>query len=391
MKRRGIVLQSGGATAVINQSLAGVIDSSRRGFSKIYGSKFGVLGLLKQDWIDLTALKSHEIEQLKNSPSSALGTCRHKLTSKEAKSVIRNLAKKSISVLWIIGGNDSSETGLLLERTAKKMKRKLQVIAIPKTIDNDLFGMDHAPGYGSVARFFAIATQEASVDTRAARTTDPVKIIEVMGRNSGWIVAASALGMKQPEEGPHLLYFPERPFSERKFLQDVKKTYKKFGYALAVISETIRDKKGNRIGSPNKAVTKDKFGHVYVEGAAQYLCALIASKLKIRARFDKPGTIQRMSMPYISQVDQEEAYRCGQHAVRLAESGYSGVMVAMQRASSKPYRVLYSQIPLERVAGNEKLLPDEFINPQGNFVTQDFYRYALPLVGGDLPSYSFLA
>jgi len=391
MKKRAIILQSGGATAVINQSLAGVIEASRKEFSKLYGSKFGALGLLKPDWIDLTSMKRDAIENLKQSPSSALGTCRHKLNAREAKSIIRTLAGKSIDVLFMVGGNDSSETGLLLERTAREMKQGLQVIAIPKTIDNDLPGMDHAPGYGSVARFIAVATQEASVDTRAARSTDPIKIIEVMGRNSGWIVAASALAMRKTEQGPHLLYFPERAFNQAKFLQDVKKVYKKFGYALIVISETIRDQNGKRIGSANKAVKKDKFGHVYIEGAAQYLCGLLASKLRIRARFDKPGTIQRMSMPYISKVDQEEAFQCGKHAVRLAKLGYSGVMVAMQRVSSKPYRISYSQIPLERVAGNEKLLPGHFINSEGNFVTKAFRDYALPLVGNHLPHYSFLA
>ncbi len=390
MKKRAVILQSGGATAVINQSLAGVIESSRE-FSKLYGVKFGVLGLLKSDWIDLTHLPKKTIQNLKQSPSSALGTCRHKLNVREARAIVRTLSKKKISVLFLIGGNDSAATGLLLEKTARADEQDLQVIAIPKTIDNDLPGMDHAPGYGSVARFFAIAAQEASVDTRAARTTDPVKIIEVMGRNSGWIVAASTLAIQKPEDGPHLLYFPERAFDEKKFIQDVRKIHKKFGYALIVISETIRDKNGKRIGSANQAVKKDKFGHVYVEGAAQYLCGLIAQKLKIRARFDKPGTLQRMSMPYISKIDQKEAFQCGRHAVRLARSDYSGVMVAIERVSTKPYRVLYSQIPLEHVAATEKKLPDRFINREGNFVTKAFGEYALPLIGDNLPAYSFLA
>lgn len=391
MKKRVVILQSGGATAVINQSLAGVIEASRSQFSKLYGARFGALGLLNPNWIDLTSLKHDAIRNLKHSPSSALGTCRYKLNHKEARSILKTLARKSIDVLFMVGGNDSAETGLLLDRVSKEMKQALQVIAIPKTIDNDLCGMDHAPGYGSVARFFAVTTQEASVDTRAARFSDPIKIIETMGRNSGWIVAASALARKKENEGPHLLYFPERVFDQERFLQDVRKVHKKFGYVLIVISETIRDKTGRKIGSANKAVKKDKFGHAYVEGAAQYLCGLIASKLKIRARFDKPGTIQRMSMGYVSKVDQIEAYQCGRHAIRLAGLDYSGVMVAMQRISSSPYQIAYSQVLLEKVAGQERPLPDHFIHSNGNFVTNAFYNYALPLIGKDLPSFSFLS
>ena len=387
MKRKAIVLQSGGSTAVINQSLAGVIEGVKRSrnFSKLYGSKFGILGILKPNWIDLSNLSKNQIHRLKETPSSALGSSRKRLTPREGALVVKTLKKSGISTIFFIGGNDSAETGLLLSQLAGEFKHKLQVIGVPKTIDNDLPGMDHAPGYGSVARFFAITTQEASFDTKAIRFSDPIKIIETMGRNSGWIVAASSLGKKRLEDGPHLLYFPERPFDQHQFLSDVKRVYKQFGFAVVVISETIRDKNGRRIGAPKKIVAKDQFGHAYVEGAAHHLCRLLESKLKIRARFDKPGTIQRMSIPYISETDQREAYQCGLHAVRLAENPRkTGVVVAMKRVSNSPYKIDFDSIPLEVVAGSEKLLPDEFINREGNFVTSAFRKYALPLIG-ELP------
>lgn len=385
MKKRALVLQSGGSTAVINQSLAGVIDETNKSgkFEKLFGSRFGILGVLKQDFLNLSKISKHEVTRLKDSPSSALGSARHKLSSADIHQIIQNLKRNKIDILFFIGGNDSADTGLQLLHSCANV----QIIGIPKTIDNDLPGMDHAPGFGSVARFLAIATQEASCDTRAIRFSDPIKIIETMGRNSGWMVAASSLGKQKPEDGPHLLYFPERPFSENQFVKDVTKVYQKYGWAVIVISETIRDKNGKRIGGIKKSVAKDKFGHPYVEGAAQYLCGLIEAKLKVRARFDKPGTIQRMSLPYISEVDQKEAYLCGVHAVWFALQGKSGVEVAMKRISNRPYKIRYVAIPISEVANTEKKLPDSYINKEGNFVTTRFSKYAFPLIGGNLPSY----
>ncbi len=390
MKKRAVVFQSGGSTAVINQSLAGVIEEVRRSgkFSKLLGARFGVAGILNCDFVDLTGIMNsrsrarHTSPLLLSTPSSALGTCRLKLDSAGVGRILMNLKQEKIDTLFIIGGNDSADTGLRLSRT-------IQTIGIPKTIDNDLPGMDHAPGYGSVARFMAIATQEAALDTRAARTSDPIKIIETMGRNSGWIAAAASLGKRSEKDGPHLIYFPERQFDENQFLKDARRIYQKYGWALIVISETIRDKTGRRIGNAKKVVARDKFGHPYVEGAAQYLCSLLESKLKVRARFDKPGTIQRMSMEYISVTDQKEAYQCGVQGVALALQGKTGVIVSMKRISNRPYKISYGFVPMEIIANREKKLPDSFINREGNFVTKAFRDYALPLIGGALPEYQF--
>ena len=389
MKKRAIVFQSGGSTPVINQSLAGVIEEARKSnkFAEVLGARFGILGVVKENFINLGSLSKTSLERLKNSPSSALGSCRYKLSRREVEMIVRKLRKKKIDALFFIGGNDSAETGLALCEASSELKYSFQVIGIPKTIDNDLPGMDHAPGYGSVARFMAIATQEAALDTKAIRFSDPIKIIETMGRNSGWIVAAASLGKKRPEDGPHLLYFPERAFDHAQFLGDVRSVYKRYGFAVIVISETIRNRKGERIGSPKGTISKDQFGHRYVEGAAHSLCNFLESKLKIRARFDKPGTIQRMSIPYISITDRREAYQCGVHAVRSALQGKTGVEIAMKRTSNSPYRITFEAIPLETVAGSEKKLPDEFINGKGNFVTPQFRKYALPLIGESLPDY----
>jgi len=383
MKKKAIILQSGGSTAVINQSLAGVIYEAKRSktLSHLYGSRFGILGILKPNWINLLECPPRTLTALGETPSSALGSCRHQLNQRECSQAISTLKRRGVETIFIIGGNDSAQTGLKLARQARVKREKLQVIGIPKTIDNDLPGMDHAPGYGSVARFFAQTVQEAALDTRAIRYSDPVKIIETMGRDSGWITASAALGRKKYEDGPHLLYFPERPFHLSKFLQDVKRVYKRFGFAVIVISETIRDHHGKRIGSPASVVAKDQFGHAYVEGTAQYLCHFLESKMGVRARFDKPGTIQRMAMAYISKVDQKEAFGCGVHAVRLMRRSESGVMVAMKRFSNKPYRIQYDMVSLEQVAGHEKALPANFINRAGNDVTDAFKRYALPLTG----------
>jgi 6-phosphofructokinase 1 len=238
-----------------------------------------------------------------------------------------------------------------------------------------------------VARFAAITTQEAGLDTRSMKDVDPVKMIELMGRNSGWIVAASAILKKKEEDPPHLLLLPEVPFDEIFFLKRVEAIYKKIGYCIVVLSETIRDSQGRRIGALKEGVTKDPFGHVYVEGAAKHLCRLVENHLKVRARFDKPGTIQRMSIPYVSDVDQREAYQAGVHAVKWAVKGISGVMVGFARMKGETYRISYLPVPLEKIPNRERYLPPHFLTTDRTMVTAAFQKYALPLIGSGLPSY----
>jgi 6-phosphofructokinase 1 len=378
-----IIGQSGGCTPVINQTLAGVIDEAKRQkkIGKVLGMKNGIVGLLQDTIIDLSKLGKKITNGLKRTPSSALGSCRHKLSDKECAVVLRQLQDNNIRYFLLIGGNDTAMTTVRVAEYAHAHGYELNTIAVPKTIDNDLPFMDHTPGYGSAATFVASVTQEAGKDTEAMRLVDPVKIIEFMGRNSGWLVAASALGKKEPGDAPHLIYFPERPFNTAQFLDDVQRVYSKVGYCIVIISETIRDKHGRRIGERNSGIIRDSFGHQYLDSAASRLAEMVEKKIGIRARYEKPGSIQRMSMNYISPVDQHEAYRVGQKAVQLAVGGHSEVMVTLERRSQRPYRFGMGYIPASKIAGNEKYLPKSFINKQGNFVTKAFLDYARPLVG----------
>jgi 6-phosphofructokinase 1 len=378
-----IVGQSGGCTPVINQTLAGIIEESKKqkSIGKVFGMRNGIVGLLKDQVIDLTLLNKKTTDALKQTPSSALGSCRHKLSDAECAMILKKIKKHHIRYFLLIGGNDTAMTTVRVAEYAREHGYDLYAIAVPKTIDNDLPFMDHTPGYGSAATFVACTTQEAGKDTEAMRLVDPIKIIEFMGRNSGWLVAASALGKRGPKDAPHLIYFPEHAFDTHQFLSDVERVYKKIGYCVAVISETIRDKNGRRIGERSFGITKDSFGHQYLDSAAARLTEMVEKKLGVRARYEKPGSIQRMSMNYISPVDQREAFRVGQKAVQLALKGHSEVMVTLERRSQKPYRFGMSYVDAKKIAGVEKYLPKSFINKEHNFVTKAFINYASPLVG----------
>ncbi|MCM8776523.1 MAG: 6-phosphofructokinase [Candidatus Omnitrophica bacterium] len=392
VKGKAIVGQSGGCTAVINQSLAGVVERARKtkSITHVWGTLHGVTGLLKGDFIDLKAQPCSLIRGIRSLPSAILGSSRQKLKQAEEYDVVRNLQKWNVRYLFMIGGNDTAETILRIARAAQKENYDLRVSHIPKTIDNDLVETDHCPGYGSAARFAAITTQETGLDTKAMRYVDPVKIIELMGRNSGWIVAASALLKKTESDPPHLLLVPEAAFDEKNFLTQVEEILKRIGYCVIVISETIRDAKGNRLGARSEGITQDPFGHPYVEGAAAYLARLVENRLKVRARYDKPGTLQRMSMAYASPVDQREAFLSGYHAVTWALQGISKVMVSFQRESGPKYHIRYRPVPLEKISRKERYLPDHFLNRDKTGITADFVRYASPLIGGANPAFPVL-
>jgi 6-phosphofructokinase 1 len=387
---KAVVAQSGGCTAVINQSLAGVVETARAcsSITGILGSRNGIEGILNGSLMDLKAKPSKLIRAIADSPSAALGSSRYKLKEGDASRALRELKKKDVHYLFLIGGNDTANTSLQIANAAEKDRYELRVIHIPKTIDNDLMETDHCPGYGSVARFAAITTQEAALDTRAMKNVDPVKIIELMGRNSGWIVAASALLKKSSQDAPHILLVPEVPFEETAFIKKVEATLQTAGYCLIVISETIRNAQGNRIGSKTEGVTADPFGHKYVEGTAARLASIIEKDLKVRARFDKPGTIQRMSMAYVSKTDQKEAYQAGVHAVRWALKGMSKVMVGFQRKPGVRYAIEYRPVPLAKIPQRERYLPAEFFDAKKGMITPAFVKYALPLLGKGLPHFA---
>lgn len=392
LKGKAVIGQSGGCTAVINQSLAGVVAAACRSnyITGVLGSRNGIEGILKGSFIDLKKKPAKLMRDIANSPSAALGSSRYKLQAGDDKKIVAKLRLAGVRYLFLIGGNDTANTSLRIARTAEKERYPLRVVHIPKTIDNDLMETDHCPGYGSVARFAAITTQEAALDTQAMKNVDPVKIIELMGRNSGWIVAASALLKKSPADAPHILLVPEVPFDETAFIKKTEAILQSVGYCIIVISETIRDHGGNRIGRKTEGVTTDPFGHKYVEGTAARLAAILEKHLQVRARFDKPGTIQRMSMAYISTADQKEAFQAGVHAVKWALQGMSAIMVGFERKPGDRYVIGYRPVPLEKIPSKERYLPEEFFDAKKAMTTPAFAKYALPLLGKKLPSFASL-
>lgn len=389
LKGNLVIVQSGGPTAVINSSVAGVVEEAvrHREIREIYGGINGILGVLYEELIDLKKEAPEIISGLRRTPSSALGSCRYKLGEKDPERIFKALKAHNIRYFLIAGGNDSMDTGNKVVKMARDRNYELRVIGIPKTIDNDLCYTDHCPGYPSVARWLAIAIRDAGLDTEAIYTSDPVKIIETMGRNSGWVTAAAALSKERENDAPHLIYLPERPFIKEKFLEDVEKVYRKLGYCVTAVCEGLKDEKGEILIESKKATDIDKFGHAQRGGVGQYLCDLIAENLELKARSDMPGTIQRVSMVCASPVDLQEAYMVGRKAVDYAIQGNSGYMVSIIRKAA-PYSSFTMLTELEKVAGKTRTLPDYFINSEGNFVTPMFLKWAKPLLGGPLPEYA---
>lgn len=384
-----IVGQSGGCTAVINSSLAGVVEAALRSedVGEVYGMRHGVEGLLRGELIDLRAEPAGAWCALRRTPSAALGSARYKLREDDLERILGSLQRLNVRYFTYIGGNDSADTAHRVSQAAARRGYDLRAVAVPKTIDNDLPHTDHCPGYGSIARFASTVTQEVGLDTEAMRRVDPVKIVEVMGRDAGWVAASAALGRRRESDAPHLIYVPERPLSRERFLRDVQDSYAAHGYVVAVVTETVRDESGESIARTDPVFSRDQFGHRYLTGAASYLCDLVARELGLRARFDKPGTIQRMCMAMASEVDLDEAYVVGEHAVVSALAGEDDRMVTIERLSDNPYVSAPGLVALDKIANQHKLLPDEFIDASGSHVTSAFVEYALPLIGGEAVSY----
>jgi 6-phosphofructokinase 1 len=392
LKGNLVIGQSGGPTAVINSSLAGVVQEASKHdeITGVFGMVHGIMGVIKEEFIDLGKQDPSAIEGLRQTPSAALSSCRYKVSPNEYDKILEVLKKYNIRYFFYAGGNDSQDTAKKISAIAKENGYEMRAIGIPKTVDNDLPEIDHCPGYGSVARWLAIATRDAGLDTEAIGIVDNVKVIETMGRNTGWITAATALAKENEDDAPHLIYLPEKPFEEESFLADVDKVYKKLGYGVITVCEGLVDKNGEYITASSRTLDTDKFGHRQLGGVALYLCDLIANGLKIKARWDKPGTIQRVSMVCASSTDLAEAYEVGKMAVKYAVDGKTDYMVNLVREPGKEYKCTTGLIELEKVALGTKKVPDEFINAEGNYVTDAFIEYAKPLIGGDLPKYSRL-
>lgn len=382
-----LVAQSGGPTTVINSSLAGVISEALNHdcIEEIYGSLNGVLGILGENLINLAEESQQVIRGLRHTPGAALGTCRHKLKqSQEFDRILEVFKAHNIRYFFYIGGNDSQDTADKIHQLAQSQNYDLKVIGIPKTIDNDLPMTDHCPGYGSVIKYIATTVREMALDHEAIGAHDFVSIVEVMGRNAGWIAAGASLAKSrgQPEDAPHLIYLPEVPFSEERFLQDVQNVLQKNPYCMVVVSEGVKDATGNYLGASKQT---DAFGHATLGGAGEYLNNLIEEQLGIKARFAKLGINQRSAVHCSSQRDNDEAFLCGTEAVKAAIDGNSGQMIMLVRSSTDQYHIEISLTPLNAVANEVKVFPQGWISEDRTSVTHQFLKYASPLIQGEVP------
>ncbi len=382
-----LVAQGGGPTAVINQSLVGVVLEARRfrNVTRIYGALHGVRGIVNEEFVDLTQETSHNLELVAATPSSALGSTRDKPDLKYCEEIFKVLKAHEIEHFFYIGGNDSSDTVRIVAEQAQAAGYPLRAIHIPKTIDNDLVGNDHTPGFPSAARFVAQAFAGANLDNASL---PGVYVGVVMGRHAGFLTAASALGKKFPDDGPHLIYLPERVFSIEQFLADVKDTYARYGRCVVAVSEGIHDASGEPIATLlAKEVERDAHGNVQLSGTgalADLLCDEIKEKLGIkRVRGDTFGYLQRSFIGCVSDVDQREAREVGEKAVQFAMWGDRNGSVAIKRTGF--YSVDYELLPLDAVAGKTRTMEDEFIDEKGTGVTDAFRMYLRPLLGSGMP------
>ncbi len=340
----------------------------------------GVLGALRRDLVDLSELGADTLERLRRTPAAALSSCRYKLQPGDAERLVDVCRDNQVDAWIYIGGNDSAETSRQLAEVAPQ----LRVIGVPKTIDNDLPGTDHCPGYGSAARFVASITRETAMDTWAMRATDPIRLIEVMGRYAGWLPGSAWLARHSADDAPHLVYVPEAPVASERIVEQVGDVYRERGWCVVVLCENQPEPDGRVIGARGKPRWVDAFGHAYFDSPAQYLAQAITDGLGVRARFDKPGTIQRNALAYVSHTDRAEAELVGRTAVRLAAAGRTGLMVTLERGPA--YAIGTGEVGLERVASEQRQLPREFIDPSGRGLTSAFADYATPLIGEPLPA-----
>lgn len=388
-----VVAQSGGPTGVINASLVGVIEAAKQHneIEEIYGAVHAVAGIVKEDFIDLRKVSDDALEQLAMSPSSGLGSSRDKPDKEYCQKILDVFKKRNVKYFFYIGGNDSANTVYIINTMAEEVGYDLRCFHIPKTVDNDLLVTDHCPGFGTAAKFVACALMGDDLDNRALKG---VKIDVIMGRHAGFLVAATALARQREDDGPHLIYFPEKPVTMEKFLADVDAVYKKLGRCVIAVSEGICDT--DHVTWAEKLATvkeTDSHGNVQLSGSgalADFLAGEIKKKLKIgRVRADTFGYLQRSFAGLQSEVDVEEARACGRKAVEYSMEHQSGSVAIERLASGDDYKVKLFRTDLGNVAEKAKPMPDEYINADGNDVTEAFIEYARPLAG-NLPKTEYL-
>ena len=389
MKKRNVLYaQSGGVTAVINATAAGVIETARESkeIGKIYAAKNGILGALKEEIIDTNLESAKEISKLKHTPGGAFGSCRYKLKDpKENKSEYQRLldifVAHNIGYFLYNGGGDSQDTANKIANFTKEMGFPVQCIGIPKTVDNDIPFTDNCPGFGSVAKYIAISTKEAGLDVLSmSETSTKVFILEVMGRHAGWIAASSGLAKQNEGDPPHIILFPEITFNKSKMISKVRSSVKKDGYCVIVVSEGVRDRKGNFLAD---AGTSDAFGHKQLGGVAPQIASIINSSLGYKYHWAVSDYLQRSARHIASQTDLDHAYSVGQAAIKFVLNGENAVMPIIKRGKTKNYTWSIDKVTLSRVANKEKKMPRSFISKDGFSITKSCRDYLNPLVQGE--------
>ncbi|MCS3903952.1 6-phosphofructokinase 1 [Methylohalomonas lacus] len=386
--------QSGGVTAVINASAAGVIETARKHkdrIGRVYAGRNGIIGALTEDLIDTSRESAKAVAALRHTPGGAFGSCRYKLKSLEEnraqyERLIEVFQAHDIGYFFYNGGGDSADTCHKVSQLSKKMGYPVQAIHVPKTVDNDLPLTDTCPGFGSVAKYVAVSTREAALDVKSmSRTSTKVFILEVMGRHAGWIAAAAGLAGENPGDPPHVILLPEVTFDQEAFLKKVRQTVEKYDYCVVVVSEGTRNPDGSFLA---EAGTKDAFGHSQLGGVGPFIAQMVKDKLGYKYHWAVADYLQRSARHIASKTDADQAYAVGKAAVEYAIKGDNAVMVTIERSSDKPYRWKLGKANLSRVANHEKTLPKRFITRDGFGITAQARRYLAPLIKGeDYPPY----
>ncbi|MDD7219670.1 MAG: diphosphate--fructose-6-phosphate 1-phosphotransferase [Clostridia bacterium] len=381
MSQNVLVVHGGGPTAVINASLYGVIEEAKRNpeVGKVYGAIGGTGAIFSETFLDLTSFEDDKLKLLLHTPASAIGSSRYPLYEKDYEKMAEIFRKYDIKYVLLNGGNGTMDACGHIYEVCRNLD--IRVVGIPKTIDNDIAMTDHCPGYGSAARYIAASAQEVGEDIKSLPIH--VCIMEAMGRNAGWITAASALARRKQGDAPHLIYLPERNFNETEFLEDVSRLYEKQGGVLVVVSEGLHNANGESIVPP---IFKTERA-VYYGDVSSHLANLVVKELGIKARSEKPGLCGRASVALQSPVDREEARMAGIQALRSAVEGKSGVMIGFERIPGDIYQIQPKLVPIKEVMLYERKMPDTYINERGNDVTEEFINWCKPLIGGDLPEF----
>jgi len=393
-KKNAFYAQSGGVTAVINASACGVIETARQHkdrIGKVYAGRNGIIGALTEDLIDTGKESARNIAALRHTPSGAFGSCRYKMKSLEANKreydrLIEVFEAHNIGYFFYNGGGDSADTCLKVSQLSKATGYPIQAIHVPKTVDNDLPITDNCPGFGSVAKYIAVSTREASFDVASmAKTSTKVFVLEVMGRHAGWIAAAGGMAATEDTDLPIVILFPEVPFNQAKFLKLVRDKVKKYGYVSIVVSEGVADRSGKFLADQG---LKDAFGHSQLGGVAPVIANLVRDKLGLKYHWAVADYLQRAARHIASKSDVEQAYATGKAAVEMALAGKNSVMPTIVRTSNNPYRWKIGEAKLSRVANVEKMMPKSYITKDGFGITKRCRDYLEPLMRGeDYPPY----